>query len=278
MRASRPALGAAIVTFSLLRGTISGLWERPKMKCALRSFGFAALASCALLAQDAEPPAFDVASVKPNRTGNSNTHIGHDGGTLTMTNATLKYCILRAYGVADAQVSGPAWLDTERYDIVAKAAADAISDQHPLRLRALLAERFKLAVHRETKEASVYALVVAKNGPKLTKEEAGDSREGDVASGPGHVTAKAVSMNHLAVFLAGPRAALGRVVVNQTGLDGVYSFNLDWTPDGGNPSAPDSPPPILAALQEQLGLKVEMRKAPVEMLFVDHVEKIPTEN
>jgi uncharacterized protein (TIGR03435 family) len=120
--------------------------------------------------------------------------------------------------------------------------------------------------------------VGAKNGPKLTQEEAGASREGDVASGPGHVTAKAVSMNHLAVFLAGPRAALGRVVVNQTGLDGVYSFNLDWTPDGGNPSAPDSPPPILAALQEQLGLKVEMRKAPVEMLFVDHVEKIPTEN
>jgi uncharacterized protein (TIGR03435 family) len=85
-------------------------------------------------------------------------------------------------------------------------------------------------------------------------------------------------MNHLAAFLAGPRAALGRVVINQTGLDGGYSFTLDWTPEGINPSGPDSPPPILAALQEQLGLKVETRKAPVEILFIDHVEKIPTEN
>jgi uncharacterized protein (TIGR03435 family) len=248
------------------------------MKYALASLGFTALASCVLLAQPAAPLAFDVASVKPNQTGESSTHIGHNGGTLTVTNATLKYCILRAYGVADAQVSGPAWLDTERYDIVAKAAADATNDQHPLRLRALLAERFRLAVHREAKEASIYALVVARNGPKIKKEEFGDAGDGDIASNRGHVTAKAASMNHLAAFLAGPRAALGRVVINQTGLDGVYSFTLDWTPEGINPSGPDSPPPILAALQEQLGLKLEARKAPVEILFIDHVEKIPTKN
>jgi uncharacterized protein (TIGR03435 family) len=248
------------------------------MKYALASLGFAALASCVLLSQDVSPLAFDVASVKPNRTGESSTHIGHDGGTLTVTNATLKYCILRAYGIGDAQVSGPAWLDTERYDIVAKAAADAANDRHPLRLRTLLAERFKLAVHRETKEASVYALVVARNGPKIKKEESGDAGDGDMASNRGHVTAKAVSMNHLAAFLAGPRADLGRVVINQTGLDGQYSFTLDWTPEGANPSGPDSPPPILAALQEQLGLKMETRKAPVEILFIDRVEKIPTEN
>jgi uncharacterized protein (TIGR03435 family) len=246
------------------------------MKYAFASLGFAALASYAQLAQDAAPLAFDVASVKPNRTGESSTHIGHVGGTLTVTNATLKYCILRAYGIADAQVSGPAWLDTERYDIVAKAAADATNDQHPLRLRALLAERFRLAVHCETKEASVYALVVAKNGPKI-KKEFGEG-DGDIASNRGHVTAKAVSMNHLATFLAGPRAALGLVVNNQTGLDGLYSFTLDWTPEGINPSGPDSPPPIMTALQEQLGLKLETRKALVEILFIDHVEKVPTEN
>jgi uncharacterized protein (TIGR03435 family) len=155
------------------------------MTSALPSLGFAAFAACVLLAQDAAPLAFDVASVKPNRTGDSGTHIGHNGGTLTITNATLKYCILRAYGVADSQVSGPDWLDTERYDIVAKAAADAIHDRHPLRLRALLAERFKMAVHRETKEASVYALVVARNGPKIKKAESGDSGDGDIESGRG---------------------------------------------------------------------------------------------
>jgi uncharacterized protein (TIGR03435 family) len=248
------------------------------MKYALASLGFAALASCVLLAQETATLAFDVASVKPNRTGEGNTHVGHNGGTLTVTNATLKYCILRAYGVADAQVSGPAWLDTERYDIVAKAAADATNDQHQLRLRTLLAERFKLAVHREAKEASVYALVVMKNGPKIKKEALGNGGDGDIASNRGHMTAKAASMNHLAVFLAGPRAALGRAVINETGLDGGYSFTLDWTPEGINPSGPDSPPPILVALQEQLGLKVETRKAPVEILFIDHVEKLPTEN
>jgi uncharacterized protein (TIGR03435 family) len=85
-------------------------------------------------------------------------------------------------------------------------------------------------------------------------------------------------MNHLVTFLAGPRAALGRVVIDQTGLDGVYSFTLNWTPEGINPSGPDSQPPLLAALQEQLGLKVETRKAPVEILFIDHAEKIPAEN
>jgi len=247
------------------------------MKHALASLAFA-LASCALLAQDTAPLTFDVASVKPNRSGENSTHIGHSGGTLTVTNATLKYCILRAYGVADAQVSGPSWLDTERYDIVAKAAADAANDRHALRLRALLAERFKLAVHRETKEAPVYALVVAKNGPKIKKEESGDAGDGDLESGRGHVTAKAVAMTHLATFLAGPRAALGRVVINQTGLNGAYSFTLEWTPEGADSRGMDSPPPILTALQEQLGLKVETRKAPVEILFIDHVEKIPTEN
>jgi uncharacterized protein (TIGR03435 family) len=247
------------------------------VKYAVASLVFASLASFVLLAQDAAPLAFDVASVKPNRTGEGSTHIGHSGGTLTMTNATLKYCILRAYGVADAQVSGPAWLDTERYDIVAKAAADATNDQHQLRLRALLAERFRLAVHRETKEASVFALVIAKNGPKIKKEEFSEG-DGDIASNRGHVTAKAVSMNHLATFLAGPRAALGLGVINQTGLDGQYSFTLDWTPEGINPAAPDSPPSIFSALQEQLGLKLETRKAPVEILFIDHIERVPTEN
>jgi uncharacterized protein (TIGR03435 family) len=248
------------------------------MKSALTSLGSIALACCALFAQDAAPLAFDVASVKPNRTGGSGTHIDHVGGTLTIINATLKHCIMLAYGMGDAQVSGPAWLDTERYDIVAKAAGDAIDDKHPMRLRALLAERFNLATHRETKETSIYALVVAKNGPKIKKEEPGDGGDGDIDSGRGHMTAKAVSMDHLAAFLAGPRAALGRVVINQTGLDGLYSFTLDWTPEGIDPSDPAAPPPIPAALEAQLGLKVETRKAPVEILVIARVEKVPTEN
>jgi len=211
-------------------------------------FSIAMLFCGVLLAQDAEPLAFDVASVKPNQSGDGGTHISHDGGTLMITNATLKYCILRAYSLADAQVAGPAWLDSERYDIMAKAAADADNDQHRLRLRTLLAERFHLTFHRETKEIPVYALVVAKDGPKLKKPESASSDGGNMASSPGRVTGTGVSIDRLAAFLGEPRAALGRMVVYQTGLAGAYSFTLNWTPDGVNPSGRDAAPPIPAAL------------------------------
>ena len=244
------------------------------MRLAVATLFLTAIAA----AQNAEPLAFDVASVKPNHSGESGTHIGHDGGTLTINNATLKYCILRAYGVADAQVSGPAWLDTERYDIMAKATADAAHDQHALRLRTLLAERFQMKVHRETRETSVYALVVAKNGPRFKPVETEHSGEGGIASGPGKMTATAVTMSHFVSFLAGPRAALGRVVIDRTGLDGAYSFTLTWSPENDRPRGPDAPPALLSALQEQLGLKAEVAKAPVEMLIIDSVNKLPTEN
>jgi uncharacterized protein (TIGR03435 family) len=246
----------------------------PGMRESTVVFGVFALATCLLLAQDGAPLAFDVASVKPNQSADSGTHLGHVGGTLTVTNATLKYCILRAYEVADAQVVGPAWLDTERYDIIAKAAADATHDQHRLRLQTLLAERFKLALHRETREGSVYALVAGKGGPKIKKDANAGAGEGDMASSRGHLTATGATMNHLAAFLSGPRAALGRVVINQTGLDGGYSFELDWSTEGTGSDRPSLP----TAIQEQLGLKLEARKAPVEMLVIDHVEKAPTEN
>ena len=239
---------------------------------------FALLAAGALRAQASAPLVFEAASVKVNQTGDESTHIGHTGGTLTITNATLKYCILRAYGIADAQVSGPTWLDTLRYDIVAKSADDAVQDRHTLRLQALLAERFHLGVHRETREMTVYALTVAKGGPKFAALPGEHTGEGDVASGPGQMTAKAATMDHFASFLAGPRADLRRVVVNQTGLDGAYSFRLAWTPEGARAPGADAPPLLPSALEEQLGLKLETRRAPVEILVIDHADKVPVAN
>jgi uncharacterized protein (TIGR03435 family) len=247
------------------------------MLCAV-----AAVSMC-LKAQQ-QPPVFDVASVKPNHSGDGTTHIGHEGATLTMTNATLRYCILRAYGVADAQVSGPDWLDSERYDIIAKAADDAQDDLSALRLQALLADRFKLTLHRKNKEASIYALVATKGGPKVVPEAVDSPNGGHLSSGRGHVTAKAASMAHFAEFLSGPRAALGLIVIDQTGLTGAYGFDLDWTPDDEparrqeKKAEQNAPPSLPVALQEKLGLRLDPRKGNIEMLIVDHAERIPTEN
>jgi uncharacterized protein (TIGR03435 family) len=215
---------------------------------------------------------FEVASVKPNPSGSGHSDTDVDGNLLRMTNVTLKACITWAYRMTDAQIAGPEWLESERFDIVAKTES---GKPQPEMLQAVLAERFKLAVHRETKELTVYALVVAKNGPKIQKADPG---EGDTTSRRGHLTAQRTSMHGLARFLAGPNVRLGRPVVDKTGLDGVFDFNLDWTPENSSQTRADAPPSIFVALQEQLGLKLEAQKAPVEVLMVDHVEKIPTEN
>jgi uncharacterized protein (TIGR03435 family) len=215
---------------------------------------------------------FEVASVKPNPSGNGHAGIDVDGNMIRMTNVTLPAAIVWAYEISAPQISGPAWIESERYDIVAKTAAGA---PEPAMMRALLAERFKLTAHTGTKEFSIYALVVAKNGPKLKKAEPG---EDDVNSKRGHLTARKVSMARLADFLARPRAGLGRPVVDKTGLEGAFDFTLDWTPDSDAQASETAPLSIFVALQEQLGLKLEAQKGPVEVLIVDHVEKIPSEN
>jgi uncharacterized protein (TIGR03435 family) len=236
-----------------------------------------------VFAQAVTSPEFDAASVKVNLTGDGHTSVDQDGGSFRMSNVTLRLCITRAYEVTDPQVSGPGWLDSDKYDIVAKAPAGTPESQLPAMLRSLLADRFKLAVHREQKVVSVYALVVAKNGPKLAKAEPGAS--GGMTTERGHLRAEAVTMTRLANFLASPRAALALPVVDQTGLDGIFNFTLAWTPESSSAARPEdrlpdahAPPPIFEALQEQLGLKLEARKAPVDMLVVDHAEKVPTGN
>jgi uncharacterized protein (TIGR03435 family) len=140
-------------------------------------------------------------------------------------------------------------------------------------LQTLLAERFKVAVHRETKEVAVYALMLAKSGPKLheVKEDDTNSHTG-LRDSNGHIAATKSPMTALARVLA---EEVGRTVLDRTGLTGKYDFILDWTPDQGT-RAPDVPGAFLfAALQEQLGLKLEPTKGPVEMLIIDHAEKIP---
>lgn len=208
--------------------------------------------------------------------------MGPSSGGLTATNATLKFLITFAYDVRDHQISaGPSWFDTERYDIVAKGPIDHPTvAQNRQMLQTLLADRFQLRLLRETKELPEYALVVEKNGPKLHQPEGAGN---GMRIGRGRITTQAISMDHFAGNLG---KLLGRTVVDKTGLQGNFAFTLEWTPDasqpmgvlGPSPAVPDdSGPSIFTALQEQLGLKLEPQKGPVEIFVIDHVEK-PSEN
>jgi uncharacterized protein (TIGR03435 family) len=213
-------------------------------------------------------PAFDVASVKPSAPGSSGGGITPGPTGLTARNVTLLFCLRIAYDVQDYQVSGPNWLSTEQYDIVAKTGAPVNQDQLRLMLRTFLAERFKLVLHREERTRSVYELVMGKNGPKLAEAKVDES--GGTTAGIGHLAFTAASMSVLARRLS---QQLREPVSDHTGLKGIYDFTLDWGQDDSVPGAS-----LFTAVQEQLGLKLETKRVPLEVLVVDHAEKVPTAN
>jgi uncharacterized protein (TIGR03435 family) len=234
----------------------------------------AALAACG---QTQTPPAFEVASVKPNTSGSGSSRTSGTTGQLTITNRSLKELIKMAYTVQDFQISAPDWLGSAKFDIVAKIPAGAQKDQRPAMMQTLLAERFHLAVHRGSKEMPAYALVVAKSGPKLQQVEPGGTSMNDNEDNSSRrITAERVSMAALAEALA---RIVEHPVVDRTGLQGVYSLKLQYTPDNAKSDGPDAAgTSIYAALQEQLGLKLQTQRLPVEVIVVDHVERVPTEN
>ena len=297
---------------------------------------------------------FEVASVKPSALpgGNGVIRLGPQGGPgsgdlgrLSYTFSTIRDLMVDAYSVKRSQVSGgPNWLDSERFDIVAKVPAGATKEQVKVMLQNLLAERFKLTLHRETKELPIYALVVGAKGPKLKDPTVtdtpppSDSQPKEVGRGEAGAAAppplrglklgsdgcpetpfmaagragnfmmmtpngecmisKGQTMDGLAARLSN---GLDRPVIDQTGLKGKYDLRLrydpssmsggrdgpkdplDPAPAGGDPatriaSGAEPPPSIFSALQEQLGLKLEAKKGPVDLLVIDHVEKTPTKN
>jgi uncharacterized protein (TIGR03435 family) len=259
-------------------------------------------------APDAAPlPSFEVASIKPTRPAG----LGQFWNILPSrfnVNVTTKMLIAYAYNVSDFQVSGgPSWINSEEYDINARVE-DSIAEklqklpweqykeQYGLMVQSLLADRFKLKVSHETKELPVYALVVAKNGPKLTLSTVPPPGPGQ-RRGPlfsmawDHINAWGMSLAELAEKLSYIR---GRKVLDQTGLKGEYDIALKWTPDqspAGIVQVPDgaklgteavisaesSGSSLFTAIQEQLGLKLESTKGPVDVLVIDHIER-PSEN
>lgn len=254
---------------------------------------------------------FEVASVKPSGPQSVRMSDGGPGSRdperFSFTSTVLRDLLFLAYGLTDyeQQISGPGWIDTEKYDIAVKIPPGTTKKQFQLMLQNLLADRFKLVVHHETKQLPVYELVIGKNGAKL-KESGGspgehappsDDRDRDgfpmlpagspgfaSSFGPGlhsHWTAHQQSMAALADKLS-DRLATGRRVVDKTGLTGKYDFTLAYDMElaGGPPAAGDDAPlaSIFDAVQQQLGLKLVAGKALFDVVVVDHAEKVPSEN
>jgi uncharacterized protein (TIGR03435 family) len=241
--------------------------------------------ACGAFGQAADTPAFEVASVKMNAAGSGEGR-GRETVTpspagVTMKNVHLKSVVQWAYHLQAIQVSGPSWLDDNRYDIVAKTAGETPGERQRVMMQTLLAERFKLTFHRETKEMPAYVFTVAKGGHKLKPSE-GEGEMEVKASSTGKMAAAFthVTLAQLSEMASSP---LQGVVVDQTGLKGGYDFTLDMSPYiGGGDFRPtgieDVITVIIQAANEQLGIKIEQKKVPAELLIVDHAEKVPVEN
>jgi uncharacterized protein (TIGR03435 family) len=295
------------------------------MRFALAAF---LLTARALSAQ----PAFEVASIKPSLSpreaiaAGKNTGARIEGSRVDIGLASLTALIKTAYQVETWQISGPDWMATERFDIAAKMPEGATKEQFPAMLRTLLADRFHLVVRRETREQTVYALVVDKDGPKLTvaPPDAGTSghpfpngrdgripviMESTISDGYRTYSRYQGSLLYEAEKITTPELALmlmsyvDEPVIDSTGLTGAYQVAMkvpgmpqrpgrpaakDGIGRGGAPAAADSATPTAEAAEpsgvsifkelQKLGLRLEKRKAPVEHLVVEHLEKAPTEN
>jgi uncharacterized protein (TIGR03435 family) len=294
----------------------------------------AAVLLCASIALGQQPNpklTFEVASIKPaapqamrRLQGSAEGGPGTpDPGRIRLTDMPLRVLIMRAYNLQSFQIAGPAWMDSQRFDIIAKVPDGATKEDARIMFQNLLADRFRLKLHKESKEAPIYELVVAQGGIKIKEAAQTVTTPAEGAGGPPpgppprgkdgllrtphgqlgiqamlngrmRMQGDAVSMDRLTDILG---MTLGRPVLDKTGLMGAYDVILDFSPEGmgpgpkgpapgaggGNPAeAPrdsnDSGPTIFTALQSQLGLKLESRKGPVDLLVVDSVKKMPTEN
>ncbi len=238
-----------------------------------RAAFFLAMAVVAL----GQVPKFEVVSVKPTAVQDGSLTVNYPaGGRYSVKNLNVRQMLGMSYGVQGYQiVGGSAWIGTAGFDIEAKPAAGAGEPTHAQVLQmvqALLADRFQLALHRETKQLPIYALVAGKTGAKLLP---GDGSTQGGTTRMGQMIVKNMSMAGLASILT---FDLDRPVIDQTGLKGEYAFTLEWTPgvrepEGGTAARPS----LFTAVEEQLGLKLESTKGPVEVLVIDRAER-PSEN
>ena len=239
----------------------------------------------------AAPPAFEVASVKPNRgEGKGDRTQVIEPGKITYMDTGLGQFIAMAYGVKPYQVSGPDWIvdpgSSDRYDLIAKAGSPVSADEVKRMIQPLLAERFHLTFHREMRELPVFALVVDKNGPKIKQSPEDGVPQSMRPDGEGGFLFKNWTMEDFGDWLS-RLPAIARPVVDHTGLRGVFSFdanlfNFSKDMDIGDQKRAlgrgDASEALFATLPSQLGLKLVAQKAQVEIIVVDHADKVPTEN
>jgi len=279
---------------------------RKLLLAAVGTLTVAVVISPAMRAQSvaATQSQFQVASVRRNTAGNAATFFRTSPGRFEAGNQTLRRLVRQAYNIMESQISGgPGWIDSDRYDIEAKFEGTSPSAGIMVMLQALLTERFKLVLHHEMKELPIYELTVARGGPKLRSspngcipvdpskptppgQKASDSC-GYLGMGRGMLEATSITMPNLAIALS---RLTGQPVSDKTGITGNYSVHLTFaaddsislppppTGDFGNPAQNvDAGPSMFTAIQEQLGLKLQAGKGPVEVLVIDHVER-PSEN
>ena len=239
----------------------------------------------------AKAPAFEVASITPCKPGTPAPPMEHagmvqftyPGGRFRASATTLKYLLEWAYDIQPSQHSGgPSWIDTDRYDVVAKAEGNATDAQIKLMVQTLLADRFQLKLHHDSKELPVYVISLGKTAPKLFPPKEGETHSIQIAPQMGpdqkvasfHITATRFSLTQLTDTFA---RQLGRVIVNKTGLDGDFDFTMDLTPDDSQPN-PLDPSLLINAMRGQLGLNLQSQKAPVDFLVIDSAEKVAAGN
>jgi len=223
-------------------------------------------------------PSFEVAMIRaanPNETNGGGFTVG--GHRILIQSQTVNDLISFAYAVHRKQiVDSPTWLGTEKFDIDGQADLPGVANLHQVQemLQKLLSDRFDLKLHHDKRDLSIYAIKVAKGGPKLARS-AENAYGLPTQSGHGHGSQqqRKFTNNSMSDFALGMQAYIDRPVVDETGLPGRYYFILKWTPDNSPANEPDAPPGIFTAVQEQLGLKLEATKGSTEVLVIDHVER-----
>ena len=236
-------------------------------------------------------PAFEVASITPCKPGtpeppgehNGMVRFTFPGGRFEARATSVKFLMEWSYDLLPSQHSnGPTWMENDRFDIVAKAPGNATDDEMKWMVRALLAERFQLKFHRETREAPILILMPGKTPPKLFPPK-DDEKHSLKIIPKTNDDRKVISYRVVATRFSFAQLnqtfarQLGRVIVNQTGLDGDFDFELELTPDENTPN-PLDPSLVVSAMRDQLGLTLKSQKGPVDYLVIDSAEKVTAGN
>jgi uncharacterized protein (TIGR03435 family) len=263
---------------AMMAGAVTALLAMVLAVATVRAQDAAAATAAkpATMAANADPD-WEVVSVKPSDPDDKYDFFNIKGRHVVIRNESVMDILRTAYGMQKSQFVGlPDWVKTERYNVdgVADAAGTPDADQMHALMRKLLAERFGLKTHREQRQMDVYALTVAKGGPRMEPSKSAPEAMPGNAGGQdnGRQTRKYwnVSMADLAPML---QFNLDRPVVDQTGIKGRYDFTMKWTVDQERATEPDAPPVLFTAIQEQIGLKLEATKAPADVLVVDAIQR-----